>query len=152
MLKELKAFIMRGNLLDLAVAVIIAGAFGAVVTSFTNDIIMPPLGMLLGGVDFSELALTLKAAQLGPDGAVTAEAVQLRYGMFIQTVINFLIIATVIFMVVKAYNRALDSFKKKEEEAPAAPAGPTTEQLLTEIRDLLKKTNRRGRWRCRLSV
>ena len=139
MLKELKAFIMRGNLLDLAVAVIIAGAFGAVVTSFTNDIIMPPLGMLLGGVDFSDLALTLKAAELGPDGAVTAEAVQLRYGMFIQTVIDFLIIATVIFMVVKVYNRALESAKKKEEEAPAAPAGPTTEQLLAEIRDLLKK-------------
>ncbi|NUQ22377.1 MAG: large-conductance mechanosensitive channel protein MscL [Saprospiraceae bacterium] len=139
MLKELKAFIMRGNLLDLAVAVIIAGAFGAVVTSFTNDIIMPPLGMLLGGVDFSDLALTLKAAELGPDGAVTAEAVQLRYGMFIQTVVDFLIIATVIFMVVKVYNRALESAKKKEEEAPAAPAGPTTEQLLAEIRDLLKK-------------
>jgi large conductance mechanosensitive channel len=139
MLKEIKAFIMRGNLLDLAVAVIIAGAFGAVVTSFTNDIIMPPLGMLLGGVDFSDLALTLKAAELGPDGAVTAEAVQLRYGMFIQTVIDFLIIAAVIFMVVKAYNRALESVKKKEEEAPAAPAGPTTEQLLAEIRDLLSK-------------
>lgn len=140
MLKELKAFIMRGNLLDLAVAVIIAGAFGAVVTSFTNDIIMPPLGMLLGGVDFSDLALTLKAAELGPDGAVTAEAVQLRYGMFIQTIIDFLIIATVIFMVVKAYNHAQESFKKKEEEeAPAAPAGPTTEQLLAEIRDLLSK-------------
>lgn len=139
MLKELKAFMMRGNLLDLAVAVIIAGAFGAVVTSFTNDIIMPPLGMLLGGVDFSDLALTLKAAELGPDGAVTAEAVQLRYGMFIQTIIDFLIIATVIFMVVKAYSHAQESFKKKEEEAPAAPAGPTTEQLLAEIRDLLSK-------------
>ncbi len=143
MLKEFKDFIMRGNLLDLAVAVIIAGAFGAVVASFTNDLIMPPLGLLLGGVDFSDLAITLKAAELGPDGAVTAEAVQLRYGMFIQKVVDFLIVAFVIFMVVKAYNRALDAAKKKEEAAPAPPPGPTAEQLLTEIRDLLSKRSDR---------
>lgn len=136
MLKEFKEFIMKGNLLDLAVAVIIAGAFGAVVTSFTNDIIMPPLGLLLGGVDFSDLALTLKDAELGADGAVTAEAVQLRYGLFIQKIVDFLIIAAAIFMVVKAYNKMQSP---APAEAPAPPPGPTAEQLLAEIRDLLKK-------------
>ena len=140
MWKEFKAFIMRGNLLDLAVAVIIAGAFGAVVSSFTNDVVMPPIGLALGGVDFAELAYTLKAAEVGPDGAVIAEAVEVRYGKFIQTIIDFLIIAFVIFMVVKGYNRMQEMRKKKEEEAaPAPPPGPTAEDLLTEIRDLLKK-------------
>lgn len=136
MLKEFKAFIMQGNLLELAIAVIIAGAFGAVVTSFTNDLIMPPLGLLLGGVDFSDLALTLKAAEMGPDGKVLAEAVLLRYGMFIQKTVDFLIIAAAIFMVVKAYNRMKTP---PAPAAPAAPAGPSAEQLLAEIRDLLKK-------------
>lgn len=140
MWKEFKAFIMRGNLLDLAVAVIIAGAFGAVVSSFTNDVVMPPIGLALGGVDFTDLAYTLKPAETGPDGAVITEAVELRYGKFIQTIIDFLIIAFVIFMVVKGYNRMQEARKKKEEEAaPAPPPGPTQEQLLAEIRDLLKK-------------
>ncbi len=139
MLKEFKDFIMRGNVLELAVAVIIAGAFGAVVTSFTNDVIMPPIGLLLGGVDFSALAITLKEAQLDETGAVAAEAVQLRYGAFIQKVIDFLIIAFAIFMLVRTYNKMQDRQKKKEEAAPAPPPGPTAEQLLTEIRDLLKK-------------
>lgn len=140
MWKEFKAFIMRGNLLDLAVAVIIAGAFGAVVSSFTNDVVMPPIGLALGGVDFTDLAYTLKDAQLNADGSVAVEAVQLRYGKFIQTIIDFLIIAFVIFMVVKGYNRMQEARKKKEEEAaPAPPPGPTQEQLLAEIRDLLKK-------------
>jgi large conductance mechanosensitive channel len=130
MLKEFKAFIMRGNVLELAVAVIVAGAFGGVVASFTNDVILPPLGLLLGGVDFSELAITLKAA-VGEE-----EAVELRYGKFIQSIIDFVIIAFAIFMVLKAYN----SMQKKKEEAPAAPPAPSNEEkLLAEIRDLLKK-------------
>jgi large conductance mechanosensitive channel len=136
MLKDFKAFIMKGNVLDLAVAVIIAGAFGAIVTSFTNDVILPPIGMLLGGVDFSQLAYTLQAAELGAEGEVVKEAVELRYGNFIQKIIDFLIIAFAIFMIVRAYKK----MEKKKEEAPAPPPAPSKEeQLLTEIRDLLKK-------------
>jgi large conductance mechanosensitive channel len=130
MLKEFKAFIMRGNVLELAVAVIVAGAFGGVVASFTNDIILPPLGLLLGDVDFSALAITLKEA------TADTEAVELRYGKFIQSIIDFVIIAFAIFMVLKAYN----NMQKKKEEAPAAPPAPSNEEkLLAEIRDLLKK-------------
>ena len=134
MIKEFKAFIMKGNVLELAVAVIIAGAFGAVVTSFTNDIIMPPIGMLLGGVDFSEMALVLQAAEVNDAGEVVKEAVAIRYGAWINTIISFLIVAFAVFMIIKAYNR----MNPPEEEAPA-PAGPTQEELLAEIRDLLKK-------------
>ena len=129
LIKEFKAFAMRGNVIDLAVAVIIGGAFGAIVSSFVNDILMPPLGVLIGGVDFKTLAVIIKAA-VGEEPAVT-----LNYGMFIQNVIDFMIIAFAIFMAIKGIN----SFKKKEEEAPAPPAPPTKEQeLLSEIRDLLK--------------
>ncbi|MCB0597595.1 MAG: large-conductance mechanosensitive channel protein MscL [Lewinellaceae bacterium] len=135
MLKEFKDFIMRGNVLELAVAVIIAGAFGAVVASFTNDVIMPPIGLALGGVDFSDLAITLSAAQVNDVGEVLKEAVQIRYGAFLQKVIDFVIIAFIIFMLVRTYN----NMQKKEEEAPAPPPGPSAEDLLTEIRDLLKK-------------
>ncbi len=136
MLKEFKAFIMKGNVLELAVAVIIAGAFGAIVSSFTQDVLMPPIGMLLGGVDFSDLAVTLQAAEVGADGEVVKEAVMLRYGVFIQKIIDFLIIAFAIFMLLKAYEKT----QKKEEEAPAAPPEPSAEEkLLAEIRDLLKK-------------
>lgn len=135
MLKEFKDFIMRGNVLELAVAVIIAGAFGAVVASFTNDVIMPPIGLLLGGVDFSDLAITLVGAEMNDAGEVVKEAVQIRYGAFVQKVIDFVIIAFVIFMLVRTYN----NMQKKEEEAPAPPPGPTAEDLLAEIRDLLKK-------------
>lgn len=120
MLKEFREFIAKGNVLDLAVAVIIGGAFGAIVTSFVNDIIMPLIGVILGGVDFTTLAITVG------DAAVT-------YGNFIQAIVNFLIIAFVIFMVVRTAN------SMKEEEAPAPPPGPTKEEaLLAEIRDLLK--------------
>lgn len=136
MLKEFKDFIMKGNVLDLAVAVIIAGAFGAIVTSFTNDVIMPPIGLALGGVDFSDLAVTLQAAELGAEGEVVKEAVQIKYGAFLQKVIDFLIIAFVIFMLVRTYNKMQE--RKKVEEAPAPPPGPTQEELLAEIRDLLK--------------
>ncbi|MCB0566161.1 MAG: large-conductance mechanosensitive channel protein MscL [Phaeodactylibacter sp.] len=139
MLKEFKDFIMRGNVLELAVAVIIAGAFGAVVASFTNDVIMPPIGLALGGVDFSDLAITLAGAQMNDAGEVVKEAVQIRYGAFLQKVIDFVIIAFVIFMLVRTYN----NMQKKEEEAPAPapapPPGPSAEDLLAEIRDLLKK-------------
>jgi len=135
MWKEFKAFIMKGDVLNLATAVIVAGAFGAVVASFTNDIIMPPIGILLGGVDFSDLALTLQAAETNPAGEVIKEAVAIRYGVFIQAVINFLIIAAAIFLLIKSYEK----MQKPAEEAPAPPpAGPTTEELLAQIRDLLK--------------
>lgn len=130
MIKEFREFIMRGNILDLAVAVIIGGAFGKIVSSFVNDIIMPPIGLLLGGVNFTDLKMVLKAAE----GDV--EAVTLNYGAFVQNIVDFLIVAFVIFMVIKAYN----NLQKKEEEAPAAPPEPSNEEkLLTEIRDLLKK-------------
>lgn len=135
MWKEFKSFIMKGNVLDLAVAVIIAGAFGAIVTSFTKDILMPPIGLALGDVDFNQLKFVLQNASLAADGSVVSEEVAIRYGQFIQYIIDFLIIAFVLFMVVRTYNKT----KKKEEEAPAAPAGPTQEELLIEIRDLLKK-------------
>ncbi len=135
MIKEFKEFVMRGNVIDLAVAVVIGGAFGKIVSSLVADVIMPPLGLLLGGVDFADLQIVLKEAVV-VDGEVSAEAVALRYGVFVQTILDFLIIAFAIFMVIKAYN----STKKQEEEAPAAPPEPSNEEkLLTEIRDLLKK-------------
>ena len=130
MMKEFRDFAMRGNVVDMAVGIIIGGAFGKIVSSFVNDVLMPPIGIAIGGVDFSELALTLKEAS-GDVAAVT-----LKYGAFIQTVIDFLIIAFAIFMAIKAMNK----LKKKEEEAPPAPPKPSAEEtLLAEIRDLLKK-------------
>ena len=130
MMSEFKSFAMRGNVIDMAVGIVIGGAFGKIVSSFVNDVLMPPIGMLLGGVDFSDLAIVLKEA-VGETAAVT-----INYGSFIQTVLDFLIIAFAIFMVVKAMNR----MKKKEEAAPAAPPKPSAEvELLTEIRDALKK-------------
>jgi large conductance mechanosensitive channel len=130
MMKEFRDFAMRGNVVDMAVGIVIGAAFGKIVTSFVNDVLMPPIGIALGGVDFSDLVMTLKAAS-GDVAAVT-----LNYGSFIQTVIDFVIIAFAIFMVVKAMNR----MKKKEAEKPAAPpAAPADVVLLTEIRDLLKK-------------
>jgi large conductance mechanosensitive channel len=131
MMQDFKAFAMRGNVVDMAVGIIVGGAFGKIVSSFVADVIMPPIGLLLGGVDFSDLAITLKDA-VGETAAVT-----LNYGKFIQTVIDFLIIAFAIFMAIKAMN----SLKKKEEQAPAAPPAPPREEvLLTEIRDLLKRS------------
>ena len=130
MMKEFKEFAMRGNVVDMAVGIIIGGAFGKIVSSFVADVIMPPLGMLLGQVNFSELAITLKAAS-GDTAAVT-----LNYGQFVQTVVDFLIIAFSIFVAIKAMN----TLKKQEEAAPAAPPAPSKEEvLLTEIRDLLKQ-------------
>jgi len=116
--------------MDMAVGIIIGGAFGKIVSSMVNDVIMPPIGLMLGGVDFSKMMLVLKPAE-GETPATT-----LNYGMFINTVIDFLILAFVIFMMVKQMNR----LKKKEEEKPAAPAPPPAQEvLLTEIRDILKK-------------
>ena len=129
MLKEFKTFAMRGNVVDMAVGIVIAAAFGKIVSSVVADVIMPPIGLLLGNVNFSELAVTLQQA------SGDAAAVTLNYGKFIQTIIDFVIIAFAIFMLVKAMN----TMKKKEEAAPAAPPAPTkTESLLTEIRDALK--------------
>jgi large conductance mechanosensitive channel len=130
MLKEFKAFAMRGNVMDMAIGIIIGGAFGKIVSSLVTDVIMPPIGILLGGVDFSNLAITLK------QGSEGVAPVIIKYGVFINTVIDFVIIAFAIFMVIKAMN----SMKKKEEEKPAAPPAPSKEEvLLTEIRDELRK-------------
>ncbi len=140
-LKEFKDFAMKGNVLDLAVAVIIGGAFGSIVTSFVNDVLMPPIGLLLGNTDFGDLQVILKSGQeavmQGEAVVVPAVAeVALRYGAFINTVLDFLIVAFSIFMVVKAFNK----LKKRQEQAPTpAPAPSAEETLLTEIRDLLKE-------------
>lgn len=130
MMSEFREFAMRGNVIDMAVGIVIGIAFGKIVSSFVNDVVMPPIGVLVGGVDFSNLSTTLKQA------SEEAEAVTLNYGLFIQTVVDFLIIAFAIFMVIKAMN----SLKKKKEEEPAAPPKPSAEEiLLTEIRDLLRQ-------------
>lgn len=135
MMKEFKEFAVKGNVVDLAVGIVIGGAFGKIVTSFVGDVLMPPIGMLLGGADFKKFAVQLKPASTDAAGEVVP-AVMLNYGMFINTVVDFLIIAFAIFMVVKAMN----SLKKKEEAAPVAIPEPTpTEKLLMEIRDALKK-------------
>lgn len=129
LIKEFKAFASRGNVIDMAVGIIIGAAFGKIVSSFVADIIMPPIGIILGGVNFSDLSIVLQAAQ------GDAPSVVIAYGKFIQTIIDFTIIAFAIFMGVKAINR----LKRKEEVAPKAPAAPTKDQeLLSEIRDLLK--------------
>ena len=134
LIQEFKAFAARGNVIDMAVGIIIGAAFGKIVSSFVGDVIMPPIGLILGGVDFSDLAVTLKAAE----GATPA--VVIAYGKFIQTIIDFLIISFAIFMGLKAIN----TLKKKQEEEAAVPAGPTKDQeLLTEIRDLLKSQQER---------
>lgn len=128
-IKEFKEFAVKGNMIDMAVGIIIGGAFGKIVSSLVADVIMPPIGLMLGGVDFSNLKVTLKEAQEG------VEAVTLNYGKFVQTAVDFMIVAFAIFLMVKAIN----TLKRKEEEAPAAPPEPTKEeQLLTEIRDVLK--------------
>ncbi|PLW83850.1 large conductance mechanosensitive channel protein MscL [Kineobactrum sediminis] len=129
--KEFKAFAMRGNVVDMAVGIVIGGAFGRIVSSFVADVLMPPLGMLLGNVNFADLAVTLK------EGTDDVAAVTLNYGNFIQSTVDFVIIAFAIFMVIKWMN----SMKKKEEATPAAvPPVPSKEEvLLSEIRDLLKQ-------------
>jgi len=130
MLDEFKAFAMKGNVTDMAVGIIIGAAFGKIVSSVVSDIVMPPLGLLIGGVNFTDLKVILKAAtEINP-------AVTWNYGNFLQVCFDFLIVAFAVFMVIKAINAA----KKKEEAAPAAPPAPTKQEvLLSEIRDLLKK-------------
>jgi large conductance mechanosensitive channel len=136
MLKEFKEFAMRGNVLDLAVGVVIGAAFGKIVTSFVNDVLMPPIGRLMGKVDFSDLYINMSGQEYPSLAAAKAAgAATLNYGSFLNTVIDFLIVAFAIFLLIKQVNR----FMKKPEPAPAAPPPPTKDQeLLTEIRDLLK--------------
>jgi large conductance mechanosensitive channel len=136
MISEFKEFAMKGNVVDLAVGVIIGAAFGKIVSSLVDGVIMPIIGNLSGGVNFSKLAYVLQDAVIGPDGKETAAAVAIQYGAFLQTVIDFTIIAFVLFLVIKTMNR----MKKAEAEAPAAPAEPAEDVLLLrEIRDLMKK-------------
>ena len=128
-IQEFKSFAVRGNVVDMAVVIIIGAAFGKIVSSLVEDVIMPPVGLLVGGVDFTDLTITMKAASSG------VPAVMLKYGKFVQTVLDFTIIAFAIFMLVKGVN----ALKKKEEAAPSAPVGPSREEvLLAEIRDILK--------------
>lgn len=135
MLKEFKEFAAKGNVIDLAVGVIIGGAFGKIVSSFVNDIVMPPIGLLLGDVDFKDLSYVMKAETLNEAGEIATAAVAINYGMFVQNLIDFIIIAFVIFMAIKGIN----SSKKKEVQVPtAAPEPPKADVLLEEIRDLLK--------------
>ncbi|MDO6471722.1 large conductance mechanosensitive channel protein MscL [Maribacter sp. 1_MG-2023] len=133
MLKEFKNFILTGNVIDFAVAVILAGAVGLVVNGFVADIIMPIVGHFAGGVDFADLKLILDEAVVGADGAIAKPENAIRWGAWINTIVNLLIVGFVMFLIVKAYN------KTKTPPAPAAPAGPTAEELLAEIRDALKK-------------
>ncbi len=137
MIKEFKEFISKGNVLEMAVGLIMATYFGAIIKSLVNDIIMPPVGMAMGGVDFADLKVVMQDAVLDAEGAIATPEVAIMYGTFINTIITFIIVAFCIFMVVKAYN----NMKRKEEAAPApAPPAPSKEEvLLGEIRDLLKK-------------
>ena len=137
-LQDFKAFAMRGNVMDMAVGVIIGGAFGKIITSVVSDIIMPPIGWLVGGVNFTDLKWEMKPAQ-EIDG-VMQEAVTLNYGNFLQTAFDFIIIAISIFIFI----RLISKLSRKKEEAPAAPPAPSKEEvLLTEIRDLLKEQNKK---------
>jgi large conductance mechanosensitive channel len=136
-LKEFKAFALKGNVMDMAVGVIIGGAFGKIVTSLVNDVIMPPIGLLVGGVDFTNLKLVIKKAVI-EGGAEIAPAVTWNYGAFIQQVVDFTILAFCVFMMVKVMNKLMR--KEEKKTAPAAPPAPSKEELLlTEIRDLLKE-------------
>lgn len=133
MLKEFQEFALKGNFVDMAVGIVIGGAFGTIVSSFVDDILMPPIGLLLGGVDFSEIAITLQ------DATGESEAVTMNVGLFINAMIAFLIVAFALFIVIKGMNAARARLEEPEEEAPAEPSAE--EALLTEIRDLLKTQN-----------
>ncbi|MDF4220330.1 MULTISPECIES: large conductance mechanosensitive channel protein MscL [Maribacter] len=133
MLKEFKNFIMTGNVIDFAVAVILAGAVGLVVNGFVADIVMPVVGHFAGGIDFADMKIVLDEAVVAADGTVTTAENAIRWGAWINTIVNLIIVGFVMFMIVKAYN------KTKTPPAPPAPAGPTAEELLAEIRDALKK-------------
>ncbi|WP_396636346.1 large conductance mechanosensitive channel protein MscL [Maribacter sp. R77961] len=133
MLKEFKNFIMTGNVIDFAVAVILAGAVGLVVNGFVADIVMPVVGHFAGGIDFADMKVVLDEAVVAADGTVTKAENAIRWGAWVNTIVNLIIVGFVMFMIVKAYN------KTKTPPAPEAPAGPTAEELLAEIRDALKK-------------
>lgn len=136
MIKEFKKFILTGNVVDLAVAVILAGAVGLVVKGFVSMIMMPIVGHYAGGVDFSDLKIVLDAAILNPEGAIVTAENAIKYGEWMNTIVNLLIVGGVLFVIVRAYGK----IRKKEEEAPKSPPTPSKEELLlTEIRDLLKK-------------
>lgn len=137
MFKEFKEFAMKGNLVDMAVGFVMGGAFATVVTAFIQGVFLPALSPVLGGLDFGSWKYIMTPEQLGPDGAVLVQQVAIEIGAFISAVISFIIVAFVMFMIIKAMNKAMEA--GKEEEAPAAPAGPTQEELLVEIRDLLAK-------------
>lgn len=139
-LKEFKEFAVKGNVVDMAIGIIIGAAFGKIVTSFVNDIIMPPLGILIGGVDFTELKILLQPAVLNEAGEVITEAVSINYGNFIQVVVDFTIIAFAIFIAIRGINKM-----KKKAEDPKNPEAPTPAdiKLLSEIRDLLKADKER---------
>ena len=138
-LQEFRDFAVKGNMIDMAVGIIIGGAFGKIVTSLVSDIIMPPIGLLVGGVNFTEWNVVLKEAVM-ENGEVITPALTLNYGNFIQVTVDFLIIAFCIFLVMKGINKATSMVKKEEEAAPApAPEPSAEEKLLTEIRDLLKE-------------
>ena len=135
-INDFKQFVMRGNVIDMAVGIIMGGAFGKIVSSLVSDVIMPFVGLLIGGVNFSELKFILHEAVTDASGKVAKPAVALNYGNFIQATVDFLIIAFAIFMMIKLIGK----LQRKKEEIPAAPAPPSEEvQLLTQIRDLLKK-------------
>ena len=140
MIEEFKAFIAKGNVMDMAVGIIIGAAFTAIVTSLVGDLIQPIIGLILGGIDFSNYFITLDGGEYATLGAAEeAGAATFNYGNFITALINFLIIAWVVFLLVKMVNRVKDAASKPEEEAPEEPKGPTQEELLVEIRDLLSK-------------
>lgn len=142
-LDEFKAFAMRGNVVDMAVGVVIGGAFGKITTSIVNDLIMPCISMLTGGINFTDWKLVLKEAVLAADGAVQTAEVAINFGNTLAIILDFIIIAFAVFCMVKALNGLREKARKKEEEAPAAPPAPpepsAEEKLLTEIRDLLRE-------------
>lgn len=141
-MKEFKKFIARGNVMELAVGLILATYFGAIVKSFVDDILMPPIGKLLGGVDFSQMKYVISEGipESAKDAGDAVAEVSINYGIFINTIITFLIVAFAVFMVAKAYNRMIEKMKRKEEEIPVPPTEPSKEEkLLEEIRDLLRK-------------
>ena len=143
-MKEFKKFISKGNVMEMAVGLIMATYFGAIVKSMVNDVLLPPIGKLLGGVDFSQLKIVIQAevAESAAGAGDGIAEVALNYGLFINSIITFLIVSFAIFMVVKTYNNMKDRLENKEEELAAAPPAPSREEiLLTEIRDLLKKQN-----------
>jgi len=136
-IKEFKQFAIKGNVLDMAIGIIIGGAFGKLVTSMLNDILMPPLGLLIGGTDFTDLKVTIKEKVVDASGKAT-DAVSINYGNFVQTIIDFLLVAIAVFIIIKLMNRIRE--KMEASPAPAPPAEPTKEEkLLTEIRDILKE-------------